>query len=541
MDKRQFGPAGYSRRGFLSGAIIGISALGAASFAASSCAGGKQQRERRPNILFILADDWSYPHAGAYGDKLVRTPAFDRIAREGVLFTHAFCASPSCTPSRTAILSGRPIYLAREAGVLYGTLPADLPVVTHVLEDNGYFVGHTAKAWAPGNLTAGGMQRPPVGKGFQDRKHAQPIRTGIDERDYAANFQDFLAARPQGTPFFFWLGSTEPHRVYAKGAGVELGKSLDDVKVPAYWPDVETIRGDILDYYAEVEWFDQQVARTLEVLEQAGELDNTLIVMTSDNGMPFPRAKVNLYDAGVRMPLAIRWPGRANAGRRVDDFVSHTDFAATFLEAAGIIPPLPGSMGRSLVPLLTATQSGIVDDSRDHVVTALERHTMCRPDGATYPMRALRTREYLYIRNFEPDRWPTGGPEFVSSNKTFHGDVDACPTKDFFETPSTKQQFPREYELCFGKRPAEELYHVPSDPDQVNNVASSPDFADVRAQHRLRLEGILRRDGDPRIQGQDPWKDYIYYQTTGYGASFNMSLSQEERDRAAGRGTHKPE
>lgn len=364
---------------------------------------------------------------------------------------------------------------------------------------------------------------------------------GIDERDYAANFNDFLAARPQNAPFFFWLGSTEPHRIYEKGAGIANGKKLTDAKVPAYWPDVEEIRSDILDYYMEIEWFDQQVARTLDILEKSGELENTLVVMTSDNGLPFPRAKVNLYDAGVRMPLAIRWPGKVAPGRTVHDFVSHTDFAAIFLEAAGLPIRLPGSTGQSLLPILTSAKSGTVGAHRDFVVTALERHTICRPDGGTYPMRALRTRDYLYIRNFEPERWPTGGPDFVSSNKTYHGDVDACPTKDFFLEPATKETHTREYELCFGKRPAEEFYHVPSDPDQVRNLVQADTVAAELSRHRDRLETILKGDGDPRIEGKDHWKDYIYYQTTGYGASFNLSLSEEERNQAAGKGSHKPE
>jgi len=530
-----------TRRGFLYRAAVGTATLGAAALTNSGCSGNKPPTPRRPNILFILADDWSFPHAGAYGDAAVKTPAFDRIAREGALFTHSFCASPSCTPSRTSILSGRPIYKAGEAGVLYGTFPKDLSLFTHALEDSGYCVGHTAKGWLPGNPTAGGMTRPPIGKPFQDRKHQEPVRVGIDERDYAANFNDFLAARPQNAPFFFWLGSTEPHRIYAKGAGIANGKKLTDAKVPAYWPDVEEIRSDILDYYMEIEWFDQQVARTLDILERSGELENTLVVMTSDNGLPFPRAKVNLYDAGVRMPLAIRWPGRVAPGRTVHDFVSHTDFAATFLEAAGLPTQLPGSTGQSLLPILTSAKSGTVEAHRDFVVTALERHTICRPDGGTYPMRALRTRDYLYIRNFEPERWPTGGPDFVSSNKTFHGDVDACPTKDFFLEPATKETHTREYELCFGKRPAEEFYHVPSDPDQVRNLVHADTAAAELSRHRDRLEAILKGDGDPRIEGKDPWKDYIYYQTTGYGASFNLSLSEEERNQAAGRGSHKPE
>lgn len=523
-----------TRRSFLGAGVAGFSAL------AANCSLNKREAKKAPNILFVIADDWSFPHAGAYGDRGVRTPAFDRIAREGVLFTNSFCASPSCTPSRSAVLSGRPIYQCGEAGVLYGSIPTNLPLFTHVLEDGGYFVGYTGKGWGPGDPGALGMKRSPTGKPFQSRRHPAGIRAGLDARDYAANFADFLAERPKEKPFFFWLGSTEPHRVYAPGAGLSIGKKLRDVKMPAQWPDVETIESDILDYYSEVEWLDQQVAKALDALEKTGELEDTVVVMTSDNGMPFPRAKVNLYDAGTHMPLAIRWGKRAPGGRVVDDFVSHTDFAATFLDVAGL-SPLPGSNGRSLLPLLTSSKSGSIDPKREHVVTALERHTMCRPDGATYPMRALRTADFLYIRNFEPDRWPTGGPDFISSNKRTHGDVDASPTKDFFLDPVNQEQYRTLYELGFGKRPAEELYDVRNDPDQVKNLAGSPASVATLSRYRDHLETILRGDGDPRIEGKDPWQAYVYHQTTGYGASMNRSLTSEEREKAAGAGPHKPE
>ena len=257
-----------------------------------------RRTETRPNILLVLADDQSWPHAGAYGDKFVRTPVFDRLAKEGVLFTNSFSACPSCTPSRTSLLSGRYLWQAGEAGVLYGTIPADLPIVTHTLEDAGYRTGFTGKGWAPGDWKAGGLTRHPNGKEFNQRKHAAQVAPGIDERDYAANFADFLADGETTKPFFFWFGSTEPHRLYDPKASERMGRSLDNVRVPSYLPDTETTRKDLAAYYSEIEWYDQQLGRAIELLEKRGVLDNTLVIVTSDNGLPFPRAKVNLYDAG---------------------------------------------------------------------------------------------------------------------------------------------------------------------------------------------------------------------------------------------------
>jgi uncharacterized sulfatase len=421
-----------------------------------------------------------------------------------------------------------------EGGVLYGTLRPKYPVVTHRLEDAGYFVGSTGKTWAPGNWADAGQTRPPAGHTFDTRQVASPP-PGIDQRDYAANFEDFLAARKQGQPFFFWYGSTEPHRVYGLNRGRSLGKRLEDVDVPPFWPDTETLRSDLLDYCAEVEWFDSHLGRMLAALERIGELDNTLVVVTSDNGMPFPRAKVNLYDWGVRMPLAIRWPSRVSAGRRVDDFVQHIDLAPTFLEAAGIESPALVT-GRSLLPLLAGTS----DPARDCAYAALERHTMCRPNGATYPIRSIRTRTHLYLRNFAPGRWPTGG-EFLSSNRTPHGDVDACPTHDFLTSAANRKTYARQYSLCYGRRAAEELYDLAADPFQVRNVAADPAHAGVKKQLRSRLESYLHETGDPRIEGKDPWQRYVYHQTTGFGASFNRSLPEEVRKRARLMDRHKPE
>ncbi|MBE0660668.1 MAG: sulfatase [Bryobacteraceae bacterium] len=496
-----------------------------------------RRTERRPNFLFVIADDQSFPHAGAYGCKGIRTPAFDRVANEGVLFTNSFCASPSCTPSRSTILTGRQVWQIEQAGLLYGTIPTKYPLMTHLLEDSGYHAGFTGKGWGPGDWRAGGLTRHPIGKEYSSRRHATAPRTGIDPRDYAANFADFMRDRPSASPFFFWLGATEPHRIYANGAGLATGHKLDEVQAPAYWPDTPEVRGDILDYYSEVEWFDQQLAQALNVLEKTGELDNTLVVVTSDNGMPFPRAKVNLYDSGVHMPLAMRWGARVKGGRTVDDFVQHIDFAPTFLAAAGLSVP-SATTGRSLLPLLDSSHSGVIEPSRDAMFTSLERHVMARPDGQTYPMRSIRTRDYIYIRNFMPDRWPTGG-EFLSSNRTTHGDVDGAPIRDFMLEPSNQARFARQYDLCFGRRPAEEFYHLPSDPDQIRNLA--PQGHPELDAHRKRLEENLRATGDPRIEGRDPWQGYVYYQTAGYGASFNKSLSEEVRAKASGAARHKPE
>ncbi|MFH1741695.1 MAG: sulfatase, partial [bacterium] len=364
----------------------------------------------RPNILFAMTDDWSWPHAGAYGDPVVKTPAFDRVAREGCLFTQAFAAAPQCSPNRAAILTGRNIWQLEEAGTHYSLFPNKFAVYPDLLEDAGYCVGGTGKLWSPGNWQEGGRARNPVGPEFNNRKMESVPTEGILLPDYAGNFKEFFEKRPKEKPFCFWYGGHEPHRKYAKGSGLESGKKPEDVQVPPFLPDNAEVRSDFLDYYLEVEWFDRHLGRMLELLEESGELENTILVVTGDNGMPFPRAKATLYEYGTHMPLAICWPKRVPGGRVIHDLTSSIDFAPTFLEAAGLTPP-SDMTGRSLLDLLTSDQSGGVDGTRNEVFTGRERHSHSRPDNIGYPSRAIRTDQYLYIRNFKPDRWPIGDPE----------------------------------------------------------------------------------------------------------------------------------
>jgi uncharacterized sulfatase len=334
----------------------------------------------------------------------------------------------------------------------------------------------------------------------------------------------------------FWYGCTEPHREYDPGIGLKSGKRLEDVQVPPYLPDAPETRSELLDYYSEIEHFDLHLGRMLEILEQAGELDRTLVIVTSDNGMPFSRSKGTLYDSGVRMPTAVRWRESIPQPQIIDDFVGHIDIAPTLLDAANI--PIPESMtGRSLVPVLTSGRSGRIDSEREQIVTGIERHTYCRPDGGTYPIRAIRNYEYLYIRNFAPDRWPTGGPDFISSNKAVHGDIDDGPFKDFMLLNSTRAAFPEIFELGFGRRPLEELYQLDKDPHQIHNLAEDPHYRKIKSELWQTLQAYLLKTDDPRIQDADIWRSMIYRQVEGFGATYNMSLS--ESDRAAARSYEK--
>ncbi len=440
--------------------------------------------EGPPNILFAISDDQSWAHTGANGDRVVKTPTFDRVAREGVLFTNTFCSSPSCTPSRGAILTGRMFWQLEEGANLWSTLPEKFRVYPDLLEAAGYRVGYTRKGWGPGNIEPGGRTRNPAGPRY-------------------SNFREFLESVPDGKPFCFWFGSHDPHRAYEKGSGLESGKRLEDVEVPPFLPDDPEVRSDILDYYFEIERFDREVGEMLALLEEKG-LDNTLVVITSDNGMPFPRAKTNLYDYGTRMPLAVRWPARVKGGRVIDDFISFTDFAPTFLQAAGLEPP-PEMTGRSFFDLLTSDKQGRVDLERDMVFTGRERHTDRREGKRGYPMRAIRTHQFLYIRNLRPDRWPAGDPEG-------YGDIDGSPTKKFMMENRDAENVRELFQLAFGKRPAEELYNLEREPAQLKNVAELPEYAEAKRKLQIELEQFMTDTEDPRAFGKgDEWDTQPYY------------------------------
>jgi N-sulfoglucosamine sulfohydrolase len=471
----------------------------------------------RPNILFIIFDDWGWREAGAYGSTWVKTPNFDRVAREGALFTNAFTSNPKCSPCRASILTGRNTWQLREAVSHNGYFPAGFEVFPDLLERAGYFVGLTGKGWGPGDhQTLAKRERNPAGPLFEEHMMTVPA-SGISRKDYAKNFESFLQRRPKEQPFCFWLGFHEPHRAYERDSGVRLGKNLADVAVPPYFPDLAAVRGDLADYAIEVEHADSHIGRALRALEAAGELDRTLIVVTSDHGMPFPYVKGQIHEDGFHLPLAMRWGGTIKPGRRVEDFVNVRDFAPTFLEAAGV--PVHAQMtGRSLLNLLRSPQSGWVEN-RGEMLVGKERHDLGRPNNAGYPVRALRTKDFLYVRNFHPERWPAGNPE------TDFGNCDPGPTKEVLKTIGG--QF---YDLSFGKRLADELYDLRRDPHGVNNLANDLFYAGTVEVMRSRMLALLKEEQDPRVLGRAAeLESYGYVGAGGNKAYANWLKAQDAK------------
>ena len=497
----------------------------------------------RPNILFAFADDWGR-YASAYAryedggslNELVETPNFDRIAAEGALFTNALVPAPSCTPCRSSILAGQYFWQTGLGAILQGAV-WDEAIPTFPLEleaKGGYFVGYQYKVWSPGRtlnapIGAARTRFEPAGRNFNQFSHwvtANAPARGVEAAKEALydetrqNFRAFLAARPAAQPFCYWWGPTNTHRTWERGSGKALwGIEPDDLKgrLPAFLPDVHEIREDAADYLGECQTVDKGLGILLEELAAAGELANTLLVVSGDHGIPgMPRAKCNLYDIGCEVALAVRWPGPVAPGRVVDDFVNLMDFGPTFCEAGGI--DIPATMtGRSLIPVLRAPGSGQVDPARDFVVAGRERHVGFAREGyLPYPQRSLRTRDFIYIINFEPERWPMGDPKGLDDPATeapdyetlaydtfvAYADLDASPTKAWMIHHREDHDVEPLYELAFGKRPREELYDLNEDPDYMNNVAEDPAYANVRSQLAGRLLAVLEEQDDPRLMEQ---------------------------------------
>ncbi|MBN2133271.1 MAG: sulfatase [Sedimentisphaerales bacterium] len=520
-----------NRRRFLqaAGAVVGGLAMSPRSVLSAP---GK-----RPNIFFFFADDWGR-YASVYDffkpNAALRTPVFDRFAREGVRFNNAHVTAPSCTPCRSSLLSGQYFYRTGRGAILQGAVwDPKIPSYPLLLEKAGYHIGFTYKAWSPGtpiDAPYGGKARQYASAGRRfcgfSQNATKLVKAGKTSEEAKTelcaegmkNFEAFLADRKGGQPFCYWFGPTNTHRKWTKGSGKDLwGLDPDDLKgrMPAFLPDVHEVRQDMCDYLGEVLALDRMLGLFLEKLDAMGERDNTLVVVSGDHGIPgFPRGKCNLYNLGTEVALFAQWPERAPKGRVVDDFVNLMDLAPTFLEAAG--EGVPECMtGRSIVPLLVSPKSGTIDPTRDHVITGRERHVAkARAGNLPYPQRSIRTRDFLYIRNFAPDRWPMGTPTGMDDpaqepsfekleQNTFaaFGDLDASPTKAWMVKHRRDPQWRMHWELGFAKRPAKELYDLRRDADYLQNVADDPAYAETRKELSQRLMDTLKATGDPRVLG----------------------------------------
>lgn len=499
--------------------------------------------QRRPNILFAISDDQTFQHTSFAGCNFVKTPAFDRVASEGIYFTNCYAGSPGCAPSRSTIVTGRYHWQNEQSGQHASSwMKKHIPFID-LLDSNGYITGRTGKGVSPFRYArsnkdslwregdAGGVWHSNI-KYREDND--ERFANGINNINYFDNFKYFIDNVRGDRPFFFWFGASEPHRAYEKGSWRRMGKKLDDIEeVPGFLPDNDEIRGDLLDYAVEVEWFDLHLERMLNYLESIGELDNTIVIVTADNGMPFPRAKANCFEYGVHVPFAVRYPKGFPGRRIVDDPVSFADIAPTILELTETNPEgmLPIS-GRSILSTLRSNKQGVVDSTKEFVLSGRERHSSSRYLNMGYPQRAIRSKDFIYIWNIESERWPAGAPQRYNpkdstalwpmyglneEGKFLKGgaftDIDDCPSNTYiienYKTPEITQYF----DISYGKRPEFELYNISNDPYCLNNLEADIEYTSIGLELKQKLMEELKRSADPRVVGPDRaiFDSYIRY------------------------------
>ncbi len=504
------------------------------------CVAEGAQKSEQPNIVFAFADDWGR-YASVYREPdrptindVIRTPNFDALAESGVLFWDAHVSAPSCTPSRTSVLTGRHFYRNGSGSQLHspwaGEKPAD-PVMKlrsyhQLLKDAGYHTGVTYKTHVAMHLFNGvESQYNQAGQNFN--RFSQFVSAGktVEEQlqlkaklldEVRGNMRGFLDKREEGQPFCWYFSPTNTHRSWVWKSAQQLwGINPGDLKgkMPSFLPDNETVRQDMADYLGECQAFDLAVGVIVDELKQRGLFENTILVVSGDHGAPgFPRGKTNLFNFGTRVPLLVHWPkGIRNAGRRIDNPTSLIDLAPTYLEAVGL-PAHEGMNGKSLLPiLLDGEAQGFTELGNDYVITGRERHVgNARADSLPYPSRAIRTKDYLYVRNFKADRWPMMTPP-LSEGESTHGDFDGGPTKRWFAEVQEQLEYSKYVDWAWGKRAAEELYDLQSDPDQLTNLADVPAYATIRAEMSELLMGILNETGDPRVVGEGDGFDRAPY------------------------------
>ncbi len=443
----------------------------------------------KPNILLLLSDDHSYPFVGTYGNKDVRTPNLDQLAAEGMRFERMFATSPSCVPARVGLMTGRSPIGVR-MGRFTSPLPSDIVALPDLLrEQAGYYFGIGGRSY---HLDGPDTSVAPVVGGILDQNG---LRTFADRADYvdrsglgpSGTFINFLNTVPSGKPWFFWLSFDSVHHPWT-GIGPLGMPDPAKLTVPGYLPDLPGVRNDLAKHIAEIEYLDVSVKNVLNILQQRGLSNTTVVVFMGDNGMSFPHAKTTLYDPGTNVPLLIRWPGTTAPGSTTKELISGEDFAPTMLEIAGVAPPAVMS-GVSFAKLLKGDTSYI---GRKYIFTARATHGS---DGrmhsniatSTFDLsRSVRSANFKLIYNTTPNQ-PFEPPDM-------YNDPTWIEMKAAFAAGSLAPKFVKAY---FTKpRPTYELYKLDTDPSELINLSGNPLYAQTLLELKLALTEKMVLDWD---------------------------------------------
>lgn len=436
--------------------------------------------QTRPNILFLLSDDHSYPYLGCYGYPSMRTPTLDQLAADGLAFHCAFQAAPQCVPSRTALMTGRSPVSAR-MGRFNSPLPPDVVALPDLLRKAGYFTGVARRSYhldGPGAAARGGY----VGQVIE-RDGLKTFAKRVDFVDGSGPaatgkvINDFFDKVPKGKPFFFWVGFNDPHHPWDKNA-ISPPHDPASLQLPAHLPDLPGVRQDLSLYLGEITRVDSEVKLILDTLEKRGLAKNTLVVFMGDNGMALPHGKGSLYDPGLRVPLLARWPGQIKPGRISKELISGEDITPTFLDVAGLAKA-PGMSGQSFLKHLRGDASY---RPRQCVFAARLQHgsatmTPNLKSSGFDLSRCVRNARYKLIYNVTP--WMEYAPVDSANDAGWRemqkahaeGRLDPKLEKTYFSHP----------------RPIYELYDTETDPSELTNLAGKPELAEIERELRKAL------------------------------------------------------
>jgi arylsulfatase A-like enzyme len=437
--------------------------------------------QNKPNMLFLLSDDHSYPYLSCYGDTNVKTPALDKLAAEGMKFHRFFTAAPQCVPSRASLLTGRSPVAARITR-FSSPLPRDVETFPEVMRQKaGYFVGVCGRAYHLDGADLGGLVTKNNLKTFTER--FDYVKTGSDEAT-VTQMTEFLEKKPKEKPFFLWVNFSDPHHVW--NAPASFRPDPASLKLPPHFPDLPGMRSQLADYCAEVNRVDTSVARILTLLADRGLDKNTIVVFCGDNGQALPHGKGSLYDPGLNVPFLVRWPGIVKPGGESRALLSGEDLAPTLLAATGLAVSEKVS-GVSFLPLL----KGEAFTPRKQLFAERGPHgsapvTVGMKNSGYDLSRCVRTDRYKFIYNATP--WIPYSPvdsaggaawkEITEANTA--GKLAAGLASTYFTTP----------------RPVYELYDLEADPSELTNLSGKPALASVEKELRLALAEKMTIDFD---------------------------------------------
>lgn len=428
-----------------------------------SCSNEKQEsqkEEEQANFIVFIADDVSWDSFGCTGNKTVKTPNIDRFASEGLLFKNAYLTASSCSPSRNSILSGKYPH-SNGAPELHMPLPESEIPFPLLLKENGY---HTVLAG-----------KSHIGKAAQRAFDIHMTGKKINGEGGEAQWVRLLKDRPKNKPFFMWYASYDAHRKWSTDISIAEYDPLE-VEVPPYFIDDGATRMDIVHYYKEISRFDHYIGEVRKELENQGVLDNTMIIIMSDNGMAFPRCKTRVYDSGMKTPFVVYSPKEIDKkGMSTSSLISSIDLAPTILEYAKIDVP-KAYQGVSFSPILknnsAETRESVFADHNWHDYEAHER--------------MMRTKDYMYILNSRPNLTNCGpadskrSPTQAALNEGYKRGELSVAQADVFVSP----------------RPKEELYDMSNDSLQLLNLASVPKYEHVLNEMRFALKKWREETGD---------------------------------------------